>query len=576
MAASSSPSRSSTGSSWDNQELIFLLGLATGIVVLGWLGAHVPPLLTHGTWAPIGPVEALGGWLRLVVQGHWSDPGAAFEGPAAELMPGPLGFWASFLGPLAGAIALVFLLYRRTEGLTGSTRLGRRFYDPRGSRSEEWARPRHVRSLVVPERQPDRWTLGRLDGRLLASDAEAHLAAVMPTRSGKTTSLAIPYVLEHSGPVVVTSTKADILEATLERRRTRGRVWIFDPFGRGEQSAGFTPLLGCEEWSAALRAGRRLADAAGDDQHGAARFWNHEAAQLFGPLLHAAALGRASMDVVLRWLDGQHLEEPAEIIRRLNGHEAAAEQLAGIDALDSRNKGTLFMSAKALLSAYRYPEVQEATREDLTPAAFYDGRPNTVYVVAPASDQELLAPLVVALLGGLFDGAELRRRRNGRSSTTTRFVLDEVANIAPLRSLPRRLSLAAADDVRIATFWQTVGQMERLGRGAGAEILGNSTAKVFGGPITDEATRRTVTELLGQEETTATSRSSARWGAGGSVTECERREPKATAQALQQLERGRHLVVHGTDVPFVPRFAPWWEDRSLSPPRRRPGAPARL
>lgn len=49
----------------------------------------------------------------------------------------------------------------------------------------------------------DGWPLGRLRGCALRSNPESHLMAVAPTRSGKTTRVVVPSLLEHDGPAIV-------------------------------------------------------------------------------------------------------------------------------------------------------------------------------------------------------------------------------------------------------------------------------------------------------------------------------------------------------------------------------------
>jgi hypothetical protein len=68
------------------------------------------------------------------------------------------------------------------------------------------------------------------NGPDLYSSWEDTVLAFMGPRSGKTTSLAIPYVLSAPGPVVATSNKADLWAATAGLRAAAGsRVWVFDP-----------------------------------------------------------------------------------------------------------------------------------------------------------------------------------------------------------------------------------------------------------------------------------------------------------------------------------------------------------
>jgi type IV secretory pathway TraG/TraD family ATPase VirD4 len=68
-------------------------------------------------------------------------------------------------------------------------------------------------------------------GRWRLSRPQRAVLLLGPPRSGKSAGLIIPAVLSHSGPVVSTSTKPDVLRPTLNARSRLGRVWEFDPTG---------------------------------------------------------------------------------------------------------------------------------------------------------------------------------------------------------------------------------------------------------------------------------------------------------------------------------------------------------
>lgn len=55
-------------------------------------------------------------------------------------------------------------------------------------------------------------------------------------RVGKTTSRAIPAILEAPGAVLVTSNKRDVVDATWGPRSAHGEVWPFDPQGHRRRS----------------------------------------------------------------------------------------------------------------------------------------------------------------------------------------------------------------------------------------------------------------------------------------------------------------------------------------------------
>ncbi|HWT94843.1 MAG TPA: type IV secretory system conjugative DNA transfer family protein [Solirubrobacteraceae bacterium] len=523
------------------------LGVALALGFVGWLVPLAVVAVAARQTLDCSAARAAIGTLRIISESRWSDPASAYPRTAREQMPEAAAWWLIAGGMFAVLVVLAIVVFRRVEPEIARARLGRRSYEWRGSRPRTWARPRDMRELT---KTGTGFSLGKLDGQTLTSDPEAHVALIAPTRAGKTTRYIIPWLLEHDGPAIVTSTKRDVLDVTRAHRERLGRIWIYDPFAG--DSCDWNPLEDCDDWSTALRQAQWLADATQQGDSEIAGYWRGEAAKLLAPLLHAAALESERVDVVLRWLDKQEEHQPVRILKAA-GAEAALLQLKAVLELDPRNRGTTFMSAGSVLAAYRFPEVIEHAGSGFTPELFFDGTPQTLYVVAGDRDQRLLTPLIVALMSSAIEGARERATRVGPLDPTLRVLMDEAANIAPLRDLPSILSQSAGFGIRIATVWQSLAQLqERFGR-AGDTVLANSTTKLLMGPISDEETRRFVDGLV----------DSARSDRGTD----SRTEPGA----LQQLGGTRVLVVSGAHAPAVVERRPWWEMRRL---RRRSDAAA--
>ena len=497
--------------------------------------------------ARLSVVEAMVGTVS-ISKGHWSRPAVGYPPRARAQMPSDASWWMLLVSPLGVLAVGTSVLARPLDVLTAKRKLGRRGYDPRGTRPREWARPRDLKPLIVRRRSGRRMTLGTLDRRLLAGDPEAHALVCAAPRSGKTISYVIPWLLEHDGPAVVTSTKQDVWRATERRRAQGGQVWVYDPFSTG--SCSWNPLEGCEDWGRALRQAHWLTDAAtkpGQGNH-VEQFWAGEAAKLMAPLLHAAALSGSEQAIgqVLSWLENGDRSAPGEILES-DGDPAAQSQLDGVLALDPRNIGTTYMSAAHLLQAYRYPEVLATARTGFTAEQLLDSSAGTLYLNSSTRHQKMLAPILVALVSSIFDAAIEKSRRLGEPlDPLLRMLLDEAANCAPLQTLPGHLSDVAAYGVRIATVWQSIAQMRDRYGDAKDAIIAASTDKVFLGPITDKATRDEIMELLGQQAV--------------EVDDHSTLGPKATAQDLQQLSWYRALVVSGSLPPAVLRSEPYWRE----------------
>lgn len=496
--------------------------------------------------ARLSLAEAMVGTVAIAGRLNFGDPTADYPARAREQMPDGAAWWALLFAPACVLAGVAAVAARPLDVLTARHKLGRRGYDFRGSRPREWARPRDVAPLIVSRRSGKRMTLGKLDRRLLAGHPEAHSLICAPPRAGKTTGYIIPWLLEHDGPAVVTSTKHDIWRATERHRARGGRVWVYDPFSEG--SCHWNPLDGCEDWGRALRQAHWLTDAASKPGHGnhVEQFWAGEASKLLAPLLHAAALAGsdASIGQVVSWLETDDRTAPAEILAS-EGAKAAKTQLEGVLALDPRNVGTTYMSTAHLLSAYRFPEVLRTATEGFTAEQLLDGDAGTLYLTSSARHQRMLAPILVALVSSVLDAAIEKSRRLGKPlDPQLRMLLDETANCAPLGSLVNYLSDSSAYGIRLATSWQSIAQIVDTYGEAKDAILGASTDKVFLGPITDKTTREEIIGLLGRQAV--------------DVDDHSMLGDKATAQDLQQLTWGRGLVVSGTHPPAVVKFDPHW------------------
>jgi type IV secretion system protein VirD4 len=539
-------------------DLVGLIALLAAVFALAF-GPTSAALLHRGRGVTAS--ETVTGWWRMAEHDRWERPARAFPRRARRLLPAPAAFWTSVGGVFVITVVASTLVARRVDRLMATPRLGRRRLGVRGARPRSWARPRDLSALAC-RRDRARLRLGTIGRRrvLLAAQEELNLLLVAPTRAGKTSRFVVPWTLEAPGPCISLSVKRDVFRITGGHRSRLGRVWVWDPFG--PRSAGWSPLLGCDDWGAALRRATHLADAGGKGRESeAAAFWNAEGAKLLAPLLHAAAIKQAQMSTVLRWLDERADEEPMTILDAADAAPAAA-QLDAVLGLDPRNAGTTYISAANLLEAYRHPEVQgtESTA-DFSAGAFLDGEPNTLYVVAGPDEQQLLAPIVVALIGEILGLAAARANATGKGlHPTLRVVGDELPNIAPIRSLPRYVATLLDAGVRFACVCQDLAQLETTYGTAKDTILSNSQVKLFLGPVTCPRTRRYITDLLGDEPVIARTLNR---GGRGYTTESVTWRARASAQLLQQLEAGRTLLLHTNAPAAVIDTRPWWEIPSI-------------
>jgi type IV secretion system protein VirD4 len=416
---------------------------------------------------------------------------------------------------------------------------------------------------------------GAVPGGLALAEPEQALLVLGPPRSGKTTALAVPNTLCAPGPVVVTSTKPDVMAATLDRRAGRGRCWLLDPSGSvrpppGVERIRWSPAAAARTWDESLVIARSMAGAARPaGRRGESAHWTERAEALLAPLLHAAHLEGSGMATVLSWVLRQDLGPAASV---LAGERVrlGSDVLAGIEATDPREQSGIWSSAAGLLSAYRSERVLDLSHPaNFDPATLIDGT-DTVYVCAPARHQDLVAPIVVAFL----DQARAGAYAGPAGTAPLTLILDEMANIAPIPDLPALVSEGGSQGVLTLGCLQDLSQARSRWGPAADGFLSLFGAKVVLPGIADMHTLDLVSRLGGEMEVPSPSVSRGPWWSPGrgapTVTWSGHRQRRLPVETVSQQAPGTALFISGPSAPQQVRLPPWWAGEPFRKPDRAP------
>jgi type IV secretory pathway TraG/TraD family ATPase VirD4 len=542
--------------------LVALIATIAAVAATLWLWGGVAGALFGSGWPHVGASDLLGVLVRL--PSRLTDPARAWPPSVRRGLPGAAGFYGA-LALLGGAAGAAVLIAGRASGPL------------RSAAGARWAGSGELRRLRGAWRtdHAGRLVLGRRGGRLLYAEHRHALVAFGPPQSGKSAGIAIPALLDWSGPAVACSIKTDLLAATLERRRVLGDVLVFDPFGLAQMpSQTWSPLHTATTWDGALEVAWRLASAAEVDRRSVegGDFWAVAAEQRLAPLLFTAAASGAGMDSVVRWVNGQGARELDEQLMRISGeagNEArAADAYAAYDAVRSfeaqadRTRTSIEATAQTLLRAYRFQRVlRSAASSEITADGLLDGA-NTLYLIADAKASKLLRPLFLALLGEVVDRAyERATLAGGRLERPLLLCLDEAGNVAPLPNLAEIASTAPSHNIQLVTIFHDLAQA-RSRYGQQAETVVNShRARMLLPGVADLETLRYFAGLVGEEETRDRTHTT---GAGGTTrSTSRRRRPLIAPEALRQLPEKHALLLYGRIAPTRLRLRLWFEDRRL-------------
>jgi len=547
--------------------VVCALAVAAALLATG----HVSALLVDGSWPRYRAADIP--LLLWEVASQPGDPGRAWDRVTVGggQPPGPLAWWATF-GLLVAVVGAPVALGMRSAA------------HRRSSEGARWAARRRIRRLRVRGSDSGRLIVGRAGTALAAVESRHSLLIFGPTQSGKTTGLAIPAILEWPGPVVATSTKADLVDDTIGWRSRRGEVHIFDPaHSTRYQASGWSPLATAATWRGACRSGWDLAmagKAAVGGHMSLADFWFNSAAKSLAPYLLAAAHEGRSIADVARWIDAEERIDVLAVVRRLSPDAALAHEATF--RREERARSSLFQVMQQILAAYLDPVVAaSAERSDIDPSALVDGSSSTLYLTSPYLDQARLRPLFATVVRQVINAVYEQAAATGRPlDPPVLLVLDEAANIAPVEDLATVASTSAAMGLQLVTIFQDLAQVRsRYGASTGT-VINNHRATMFLPGIKDLDTLELASRLVGEHELDRESVTVGMDGRRSSTTAGQWRRLLPGEQA-RTMEAGHAVLVYDNLPPIRLRLRPWFRNRLLrrrasTEPDELPTPPERL
>jgi len=411
-------------------------------------------------------------------------------------------------------------------------------------------------------------------GSWVLADPESAVMVLGPPRSGKTSAAMIPAVMGASGAVIATSTKPEVMRATVAARSEVGQAWLFDPTASerqlpdGVRRLSWSPVAAASSWDEALVIARamtactRVGAGTTNESH-----WTERAAALLAPLLYAANLTDRPISEVLRWTLRQELA-PARAVLVDCETEIAPDVLDGIELTDARERSSIFSATAGVLAAYNADAVRAtAAHPNFDPVRFSSSA-DTIYITAPEHRQGLCAPLTVGLLEQIRHAVYDRAADEAIDGPVMLWALDEVANIAPIHDLPALVSQAGGQMLQVMVGLQDLSQARsRWGAEAADGFMSLFQTKAVLSGIGDSRTLESISLALGEYDRRVVSSSlgtseSDEWFSphhyNESVSYQSQRQRILTPGEIAKLPPGQGLLLRGMDWGLI-GLTRWFE-----------------
>ncbi|MGK5557794.1 type IV secretory system conjugative DNA transfer family protein [Actinomadura kijaniata] len=388
-------------------------------------------------------------------------------------------------------------------------------------------------------------------------------------RTGKTTSRAIPAILEAPGAVLATSNKRDIVDATRLPREQVGPVWVFDPQGVvGEEAAWWWDILSyVTDVDTAARLAAVFAAYGRDPGTRTDSYFDPEGETLLAWMLLAAAEGNEPITAVYRWLSDVTDATPVDLLSRA-GHDLPAEHVQGVINMPDKQRGGIYGTARKsvnclvnpAITQWVTPDPKRPDRPQFVPADFVRGQ-GTLYSLS-REGRGTAGPLVTALTVATIEAAETYATASpgGRLPIPMVGVLDEAANVCRWKDLPDLYSHYGSRGIPLLTILQSWAQgVEVWGEHGIAKLWSAANIRVYGGGVSDSKFLGDLVAYVGEFEpvTYSTTVQSGRGAHSRSTSASTRPEKILDVADLFAMPRGRALVLPSGAPPVLVRTLPW-------------------
>ncbi|MCG6496974.1 MULTISPECIES: type IV secretory system conjugative DNA transfer family protein [unclassified Kitasatospora] len=390
--------------------------------------------------------------------------------------------------------------------------------------------------------------------------------AIMAPRSGKTTSLAVPSILNAPGPVLLTSNKAagDAFTVTLDARAEAGRVWVMDPqqIAHTEQAMWWDPLADAGDLPGARRLAQHFVTAAVDEGE-QGDFWSTAAANTLTALFLAAGADGRPITDVLAWLAQPADRTPIDILKS-NQLSAIAAQLQGTVSGAVETRDGIFETARQYASCLLDPKIAawvtpNSELPEFKPADFVT-RTDTLYLLSKDGGGSASALIAAAADSVMRTAVVQAERDGGRLDPPLLCILDEAANVCKIGDLPDLYSHLGSRGVIPITILQSYRQGQRVWGEVGMDALWSAaTIKLVGSGIDDADFADKLSRLVGEHDVETVSHSTSESGRSTSVS--MRQERILPADQIRALAKGSALLFATGVKPALIRLRPWYKER---------------
>ncbi|MBD8899992.1 type IV secretory system conjugative DNA transfer family protein [Rhodanobacter sp. DHG33] len=512
-------------------------------------------------------------------------------------LAGGLGFG---LPLLAWLLLLIPLSRRKGESLHGDAR---------------FADLHDLKKAGLLAQTPQGILVGKYKGRYLWLNGAQHAIAISPTRSGKTTSIAIPVLLSYAQSMVVLDLKGELFKATSGWREAQGhaiRVWA--PYDDAGNTHRFNPM----SLMAGMDPGKRLGEIQTmaailyPDETGKDPFWTSQSRATFAAFASfmfevwdaqvqaqqqagAPASMRPdpntsilfpSLERILRLSSGSSGKSTRETLQQILNDPVYAcvstqtrTVFGNLLGLAEQTFSSVIATVQAPLQQFLNPILAAATNATDFDVNALRKRPTTLYVIIPTNKLDESSKLLNIFFSTVI-GANLGKQLGEEPDLKYQLLMlmDEFTAMGRVDVWAKRISISASYGVRDLCIVQSRSQLRSAyGDNDAQNFITNHGAQIVFAPR-EQADANEYSEMLGyktiRREQRSTSRGRGRDSHQVSVSYNEEKRALFLPQEIKELPQDEEIIFYEGCKPIRAHKNWFFKDKAL---KERAGmAPAKI
>lgn len=400
------------------------------------------------------------------------------------------------------------------------------------------------------------------DGKYMwVDDGESHSIIIGSTGSGKTQIVVLPLVeslAKNDESMIITDPKGEIYEKTSEMLKEKGYNVVLLNFRNPQEGSGWNPVYLPYEYYKnhnGDKANELIDDLAINilyDQNAQKQdpFWEKTSADYFSGLTLALFEDAKEEEINLNSINllatvGEERIGPSTYIKKYfeTKPPTSPAYVSASSTLIAPNetKGGILAVFKQKLRLF-------ASRENISEMLSHSdfdmkdiGRKKTAVFIIIQDEKKTYHPLVTIFLKQCYETlVDVAQENGGRLQYRTNFILDEFANMPPLKDVETMVSAARSRNMRFNFIIQNFAQLNDVyGKEKGDTIKGNCNNIIY--LISSEmAALEEISKMCGEIKVKS----------GKDGKEKEENRPLVTVSDLQRMGKGEIIVLRTREYPL--------------------------